>query len=186
MPIDEILLEAEDNMGKTEEHLVHEFTGVRTGKASPALVENVVVEVYGSQMRLRELAGITTPESRSLLIQPWDISTTGAIEKGIQKANLGLNPASDGKIIRIALPELSTERRQELTKVVRRMAEDGRVSVRHARRDALEQLKKDAKTENIPEDDVSHTEKEIQKLTDKFVSQIDKTLELKEKEIMKV
>src|SRR5207244_5852441 len=107
MTLDDILLEAEEKMIKTEEVVVHEFAGVRTGKASPGLVENIMVEVYGSQMRIRELAGITTPEPRMLLIQPWDAGTVHPIEKAIQKANLGLNPAVQGKVIRIALPELS-------------------------------------------------------------------------------
>src|ERR1044071_10237282 len=145
MPVDEILLEAEEKMMKTEEVVVHEFAGVRTGKASPALVENILVEVYGSQMRIRELAGITTPEPRMLMIQPWDASSVHPIEKAIQKANLGLNPAVQGKFIRIVLPELSGERRQEFVKIVHKMAEDGRVAIRHVRRDAMEQLKKEKK-----------------------------------------
>src|SRR5881409_1688708 len=107
MPVDDILLEAEDKMIKTEEVVQHEFSGVRTGKASPALVENILVEVYGSQMRIRELAGITTPEPRMLVIQPWDATTIHPIEKAIQKTNLGLNPAVQGKLLRISLPELS-------------------------------------------------------------------------------
>src|SRR6266536_4286084 len=117
MPVDDILLEAEEKMMKTEEVVVHEFAGVRTGKASPALVENILVEAYGSQMRIRELAGITTPEPRLLVIQPWDAGTAQPIEKAIQKANLGLNPSVQGKIIRIVLPELSEERRVEFVKV---------------------------------------------------------------------
>src|SRR5512137_532999 len=145
MAIDDILLEAEDKMIKTESVVQHEFAGVRTSKASPALVENIMVEAYGGQMRIRELAGITTPEARMLVIQPWDASTVQAIEKAIQKANIGLNPQVQGKIIRLILPELSEERRQELVKVVRKMAEDGRVAVRHVRRDAMEQLKKEVK-----------------------------------------
>src|SRR5213082_3933949 len=143
MTLDDILLEAEEKMLKTEDVVQHEFAGVRTGKASPGLVENIMVEVYGSQMRIRELAGITTPEPRMLLIQPWDVTTVHPIEKAIQKTNLGLNPAVDKRFIRIVLPELSQERRMEFIKVVKKMAEDGRVAVRHVRRDALEQLKKD-------------------------------------------
>src|ERR1044071_9733284 len=153
MPVDEILLEAEEKMMKTEEVVVHEFAGVRTGKASPALVENILVEVYGSQMRIRELAGITTPEPRMLLIQPWDATTVHPIEKAIQKSNLGLNPAVDKKFIRIVLPELSEERRIEFTKIVKKMAEDGRIGTRHIRRDAIEHLKKETKDGLITEDD---------------------------------
>src|SRR5262245_58024918 len=137
MPIDDILLEAEEKMLKTEEVVQHEFSGVRTGKASPTLVENILVESYGAQMRIRELAGITTPEARMLVIQPWDANNVAPIEKAIRKANLGLNPAVQGKIIRIVLPDLSEERRQEFVKVVKKMTEDGRVAVRHVRRDAM-------------------------------------------------
>src|SRR3954469_6401903 len=136
MALDDILLEAEEKMGKTEEVVQKEFAGVRTGKASPALVENILVEVYGSQMRIRELAGITTPEPRMLMIQPWDAGSVQAIEKAIQKCNLGLNPSINGKFIRIVLPELSTERRQEFVKVIHKMTEEGRVAIRHVRRDA--------------------------------------------------
>src|SRR5881397_1407484 len=145
MPVDDILLEAEEKMSKTEEVVQHEFAGVRTGKASPALIENIMVDVYGSQMRIRELAGITTPEPRMLMVQPWDATTLHPIEKAIQKTNLGLNPAIQGKFIRIVLPELSQERRQEFVKIGRKMTEDGRVAIRHVRRDALEHLKKEAK-----------------------------------------
>src|SRR5919108_2032791 len=173
MPIDDILLEAEEKMSKTEEVVLREFAGVRTGKASPGLVENIMVEVYGSQMRIRELAGITTPEPRMLLIQPWDATTVHPIEKAIQKANLGLNPSVDKKFIRIVLPELSEERRIEFTKVVRKMAEDGRVAIRHVRRDAIEHLKKEAKQGGVSEEDVEHAEKEVQKLTDQYIAKID-------------
>lgn len=186
MPLDDILLEAEEKMIKTEEIVQNEFAGVRTGKASPALIENILVEVYGSQMRIRELAGITTPEPRMLVVQPWDAGTTHPIEKAIQKTNLGLNPSVQGKIIRIVLPELSEERRHEFTKVVRKMAEDGRVAVRHVRRDAIEHLKKETKEGKITEDDLEHGEKEVQKLTDQYIARIDGHLTHKEKEIMTV
>jgi len=186
MPIDDILLEAEDKMIKTEQVVQHEFSGVRTGKASPALVENIMVEVYGSQMRLRELAGITTPEHRMLVIQPWDASTVHPIEKAIQKANLGINPAVQGKIIRLVLPELSEERRHEFVKIVHKMAENGRVAIRHVRRDAIEHLKKESKEGIITEDDLQHGEKEVQKLTDQYTGKIDAHLTHKEKEIMTV
>jgi len=186
MALDDILLEAEEKMIKTEEVVQHEFSGVRTGKASPSLVENILVEAYGSQMRIRELAGITTPEPRMLVIQPWDASTLHAIEKAIQKSNLGLNPAVDKKFIRIVLPELSQERRLEFIKIVKKMAEDGRVAIRHVRRDALEQLKKDAKAGGVTEDQVEVAEKEVQKLTDQYIGKIDKHVEHKEKEILTV
>jgi len=173
-------------MIKTEEVVQHEFSGIRTGKASPSLVENIVVEVYGSQMRIRELAGITAPEPRMLLIQPWDASTVHPIEKAIQKSNLGLNPAVDKKFIRIVLPELSQERRVEFTKIVRKMAEDGRVAIRHVRRDAIEHLKKESKEGGVTEDQLETAEKEVQKLTDQYIAKIDAHLVTKEKEIMTV
>jgi ribosome recycling factor len=186
MPVDDILLEAEEKMIKTEEVVVHEFSGVRTGKASPALVENILVEVYGSQMRIRELAGITTPEARMLLIQPWDAGSTHPIEKAIQKANLGFNPAVQGKLIRIVLPELSQERREEFVKIVHKMTENGRVAIRHIRRDAIEHMKKESKEGRISEDDLEHGEKEAQKLTDQYIAKIDAHLSHKEKEIRTV
>src|SRR5438046_2538801 len=186
MALDDILLEAEEKMTKTEQVLQHEFSGVRTGKASPGLVENIQVEVYGSNMRIRELAGITTPESRVILISPWDASTLHAIEKAIQKSNLGLNPSVDKKVIRIVLPDLSEERRIEFTKVVKKMAEDGRIAIRHVRRDAIEHLKKETKDGLITEDDLKHAEKEVQRLTDQYIAKIDGHLTHKEKEIMTV
>ena len=186
MALDDILLDAEEKMIKTEQVVQHEFTGIRTGKASPVLVENILVEVYGSNMRIRELAGITTPESRVLMIQPWDISTVQPIEKAIQKSNLGVNPTVQGKIIRIVLPELSTERRQEMVKIVRKLAEDGRVAVRHVRRDALEAVKKEGKGGGVAEDQVETAEKEVQKLTDQYIGKIEEHLAHKEKEILTV
>ena len=186
MPVDDILLEAEEKMIKTEQVVQHEFAGVRTGKASPGLVENIMVDAYDSHMRLRELAGITTPELRMLVIQPWDASTLHPIEKAIQKANLGLNPTIQGKIIRIVLPELSEERRHEFVKIVHNMTEKGRVAIRHVRRDALEHMKKEAKEGIITEDEQEHGEKEVQKLTDQYIKKIEEHLAHKEKEIMTV
>ena len=186
MTLDDILLEAEEKMIKTEQVVVNEFAGVRTGKASPALVENIVVEVYGSQMRIRELAGITTPEPRQLVIQPWDANSAQPIEKAIQKANLGLNPAMQGKVIRLSFPELSTERRQEFVKITKKMSEDGRVAVRHVRRDAMDLLKKHVRDSGITEDEEKQAEKDLQKLTDQYIAKIDGHLANKEKEIMTV
>ncbi len=174
-------------MLKSEEAMVSEFAGVRTGKASPALVENLMIEAYeGSSMRLLELASISTPEMRTIMIQPWDASTVQAIDKGIQAANLGLNPSVDGKIIRINLPDLTKERREELVKVVRKMAEDGRVAVRHVRREAIDTLKAEKKKSDITEDDLTGGEKEVQKLTDTYVKKIDDHLSSKEEEILTV
>jgi ribosome recycling factor len=186
MALDDILLEAEEKMEKTEQVVVNEFAGVRTGKASASLVENILVETYGSHMRIRELAGITAPEPRTLAIQPWDASTITAIEKAIQKANLGLNPATQGKTIRIFFPELSQERRLEFVKIIKKMTEDGRVAIRHVRRDAMDLLKKHAHDSGVTEDEEKQAEKDLQKLTDGFIAKIDAHLAHKEKELMTV
>jgi ribosome recycling factor len=186
MSPDDILLEAEEKMLKTEQVVANEFAGVRTGKASASLIENIVVDVYGSQMRIRELASITTPESRMLVVQPWDMTGIQAIEKAIQKANLGVSPVVQGKIIRIAFPELSTERRQEFVKIIKKMSEDGRVAIRHVRRDALELLKKSKASGGVGEEEIESAEKEIQKLTDQYIAKIDAHVVAKEKEIMTV
>jgi ribosome recycling factor len=186
MTLDDFLLEAEDKMSKTEQVVVVGFAGVRTGKASPSLVENLIVEVYGAQMRVRELAGITTPEPRMLSIQPWDANSLHPIEKAIQKSNLGLSPSIQGRAIRLFFPELSQERRQEFVKIVRKMAEDGRVAIRHVRRDAMEELKGHAHDSGTTEDDVKQAEKELQKLTDEYIGKIDQHVLRKEKEIMTV
>ncbi len=186
MTPDDILLEAEDKMIKTEQVVLNEFAGVRTGKASASLVENIMVEVYGSQMRIRELAGITTPEPRMLVVQPWDLNSLHPIEKAIQKSNIGLNPTIQGKIIRLVFPELSQERRQEFVKLIKKMSEDGRVAIRHVRRDAMEQLKKHAHDSGITEDQEKQAEKDLQKLTDQYTAKIDGHVGHKEKEIMTV
>jgi ribosome recycling factor len=186
MTPDDILLEAEEKMLKTEQAVINDFAGVRTGKASAALVENIQVEVYGSLMRVRELAGITTPEPRMLVIQPWDLATIQPIEKAIQKSNLGLSGAVQGKVIRLAFPELSTERRQEFVKIIKKMSEDGRVAVRHVRREAMEQLKKAKTSGGVGEEEIEAGEKELQKLTDQYIAKIDALIVTKEKEIMTV
>ena len=186
MTLDDILLEAEDKMIKTEQVVANEFAGVRTGKASASLVENIVVEVYGAQMRIRELAGITTPEPRMLVLTPWDINSLHPIEKAIQKANIGLSPTIQGKVIRLAFPELSQERRQEFVKLIKKLAEDGRVAVRHVRREAMELLKKHGHDSGVSEDQEKQCEKDLQKLTDDYIAKIDAQVVHKEKEIMTV
>jgi len=186
MALDDTILDAEEKMIKTEQVVQHEFSGIRTGKASPVLVENIMAEVYGSHMRIRELAGITTPEPRMILISPWDVATVHPIEKAIQKSSLGINPSVQGKAIRLVLPELSTERRHELVKITHKLAEDGRVAIRHVRRDAIEAVKKESKAGGVAEDQVETAEKEIQKLTDQYIAKIDAHLALKEKEILTV
>lgn len=181
----DIIKDANANMAKAVEHTAHEFSTLHTGKASPSMVENVMVEAYGSTMRLRDMAAITTPDSRTIQIQPWDKSVIQAIEKSIQMANLGLNPSVDGPIIRIPIPELSGDRRQELVKVAHRMAEDGRISIRHARKDALDLLK-EAKKDGMSEDDLKRWEKDVQASTDKYVGEIDNYLKAKEEELQQI
>jgi ribosome recycling factor len=186
MDPDEILLETEAAMEKGFEYLQHEFSAVRTGKASPALVENIDVEAYGASMKLKQLALITTPEPRLLVIQPFDGSTTKDIEKAIKESKLGINPAVDGKIIRLPIPALSEERRKDLVKGIKQMAEEARVRVRSARRDGIDSIKKVQKDGKITEDELETYEKEVQKLTDQFGKKIDDAVAHKETEILKV
>lgn len=186
MDPDEIMLEAEAAMEKGFEYLQHEFSAVRTGKASPSLVENIDVEAYGAQMKLKQLALITTPEPRLLVIQPFDGSTAKDIEKAIKESKLGINPVVDGKIIRLPIPALSEERRKDLVKGIKQMAEEARVRVRSTRREAIDGLKKAEKEGVISEDQFESLEKEIQKLTDQFGRKIDDAVAHKEAEILKV
>lgn len=178
--------EMKQKMTRTVEHTLHEFSTLHTGKASPSMVENVMVEVYDSNMRLKDIAAITTPDSRLIQVQPWDKGAVKPIEKALQQANLGINPSIDGGVIRLPIPDLSRERREELTKVCQRMAEDGRVSIRHARREALDSLKKLQKEGTVSEDELKRYEKEIQQITEKTVQEIDQHLEHKEKELLAV
>jgi ribosome recycling factor len=186
MDPDEILLDTEATMEKGFEYMQHEFSAVRTGKASPALVENIDVEAYGAAMKLKQLALITTPEPRLLVIQPFDASTTKDIEKAIKESKLGINPIVDGKIIRLPIPALSEERRKDLVKGIKQMAEEARVRVRSARREGIDTLKKGQKEGQVSEDDLDTYEKEIQKLTDGFAKKIDDAFTLKEADILKV
>jgi ribosome recycling factor len=186
MNSDDILLETEDAMDKAVEYMNHEFSSVRTGKASPALVENIEVLAYGTPMRMKQLALITTPEPRLLVIQPFDMSTMKDIDRGIRESKLGINPTIDGKLIRLRIPELSEERRRDLCKTVRTMAEEARVRIRSIRRDGMEGLKKLEKEGDITEDDLRTNEKEVQTLTDKAVKSIDVAVAAKEAEILKV
>jgi len=183
---DEILLETEAAMEKGVEYMLHEFASVRTGKASPALVENIEVDAYGTSMRLKQLALISTPEPRLLLIQPFDASVTKDIERALKESKIGITPAVDGKLIRLPIPELSEERRKELVKTVRHMAEEARVRVRGSRRAGIDEIKKIEKAGEITEDARHDLEEEIQKLTDKYVKEIDSHAETKEVDIMKV
>jgi ribosome recycling factor len=186
MDPDEIMLTTEESMEKAVDYMTHEFAAVRTGKASPALVENIDVEAYGAQMKLKQLALITTPEPRLIVIQPFDGGTTSAIEKAIKESKIGINPNVDGKIIRLPIPALTEERRRDLVKGIKQMAEETRVRVRSARRDGIEGLKKAQKGGTLTEDELKHLEKDVQKLTDDYVKKVDDALTAKEADIMKV
>jgi len=186
MSADDILLEAEMTMEKSVDFMVHEFAAVRTGKASPALVENVDVQAYGSAMKLKQLALITTPEPRLLVVQPFDAGTVRDIEKALNESRIGITPSVDGKIIRLPVPELSEERRKDLVRSLGKMAEEARVRVRANRRAALDEAKKLKASGGLTEDGMRDTESEVQKLTDRFVKSIDDHLARKEAEIMKV
>ena len=186
MTRDDILLEAEMAMEKSVDFMVHEFAAVRTGKASPALVENVDVQAYGSTMKLKQLALITTPEARLLVVQPFDAGTVRDIEKALNESRIGITPSVDGKIIRLPIPELSEERRKDLVRSLGKMAEEARVRVRGNRRTALDEAKKLKASGALTEDGMRDTEDEVQKLTDRFVKSIDEHLGRKEAEIMKV
>ncbi len=186
MDPEEILLETEESMEKALEYAVNEFAAVRTGKASPALVENLDVEAYGSSMKLKQLALISTPEPRMIVIQPFDSATTKDIERAIRESKVGISPVSDGKLLRLPIPPLTEERRRDLVKSVKQMSEEAKVRTRSARRDGMEGLKKVAKEGGFTEDAIEGFEKEVQKLTDSFVKKIEDATSLKEADIMKV
>jgi ribosome recycling factor len=186
MTAEELLFEAEVSMDKSVDYMVHEFSSVRTGKASPALVENVDVEAYGSVMKLKQLALITTPEPRLLVVQPFDASTVGDIEKALKESKIGIMPMVDGKIIRLPIPELSEERRKDLVKALKQMAEEARVRVRANRRTAVDEARKLQKSGELTEDGLRDLEADVQKLTDRFVKSVDDHFERKEAEVMKV
>jgi ribosome recycling factor len=186
MSAEEVLFNAEESMEKSVDYMVHEFSGVRTGKASPALVENVDVEAYGSAMKLKQLALITTPEPRLLVVQPFDASTIKDIEKALKESKIGIQPLVDGKIIRLPVPELSEERRRDLVKALKQMAEEARVRVRTNRRTAIDDAKKLKASGELTEDGLRDVETDVQKLTDRFVKSIDEHFERKEAEVMKV
>jgi ribosome recycling factor len=186
MTSEEILFEAEMSMEKSVDYMVHEFSAVRTGKASPALVENVDVQAYGSAMKLKQLALITTPEPRLLVVQPFDASTVAGIERALKESKIGIMPLVDGKIIRLPIPELSEERRKDLVRSLSKMAEEARVRVRANRRAALDEAKKLKASGGLTEDGLHDLESQVQKLTDRSVKSVDDHLARKETEIMKV
>jgi len=184
--MEEVVLEADDKMSKAVEFLASEFSGLRTGKASPSLVENVQVDYYGTPTRLRDLANISTPEPRLIVINPFDPSSLDAVVKAIQAANLGVTPMNDGRLIRIPIPELSEERRKELLKVAKRMAEEQRVAVRNVRREANEKVKGLQKENKITEDDRDASLEEIQETTDMYIKKIDEMVQAKEVDVLVV
>lgn len=188
MDADTTKLEAEEAMEKAVAYTAQEFGGVRTGKATPSIVENIDIDVpaYGTRMKLKELAAISAPEPRLLQVSPFDPSTTDDIAKGITESKLGINPAVDGKIIRLPFPELSEERRIDLVKLVKQMAEEGRVRIRGTRRDALDKCKALQKEGTVSEDGYHDLDREIQDLTNKYVKQIDEHVASKEADIMTV
>ena len=169
-------------MKKAVDHTLHEFSGIHTGKATPAMIEGVMVEAYGSRTPLKQCAAISTPDARLIMVQPWDATLIKAIIQGIQEANLGFNPVPDGKVIRIPLPEMSRERRQEFVKTAHRLAEEGRVHVRNARHSSLDAAKK----AKLPQDESKRLEKDIQTATDKAIAEINSHVAHKEKELLTV
>lgn len=179
----------EEAKGRMEEAVAavrREFATVRTGKASPSLLDTVRVEAYGSQVPLNQVAGISAPETSLLVVQPWDKSILPDIERAIMAADLGLNPSNDGNVIRIPIPPLTEERRKEYVRVLHKMAEDGRISVRHARRQANERIKQQMHEHEIGEDEGHRKLNEVQELTDEYIEKIDRLLERKEREVMEV
>ena len=184
--IDDTLLEAIDKMDKALEHTQSQFGTVRTGRATPALVEKLLVHYYGADVPLQQLASFQVPEARVLLVKPHDRTTLGAIEKAIRDSDLGVSPGNDGVVIRLALPALTEERRKEYVKVAKNMAEDGRVAVRNVRRDARKALEAMEKAHEISSDDLERAEKELDKITHDHVEAIDKALQKKEAELLEV
>jgi ribosome recycling factor len=161
-----------------------ELSKMRVGRASTSMVEGVRVEVYGSSMTIKEVAALSVPDARTITIQPWDRSLFGEIEKGILAANLGITPINDGKIIRISLPPLTEDRRKDFVKQIKKAGEDTKVTVRNVRRDGMDELKKSKEDGDISEDDLRRVQEELQKTTDHFISEIDKLIETKSKEVM--
>jgi len=181
---EEILSEMREKMNKTIEALKREFSKLRTGRASTALLDGIRVDCYDTQMPLDQVASLSVPESRLILIKPWDQSIIGEIEKSILKSELGLTPMNDGKMIRIPIPPLTEERRKELAKLAKKMAEEGKISIRNHRREANEYLKELKNEKEISEDEAFRGQEEVQKITDEFIKKIDEITSEKEKEIM--
>lgn len=182
----EVVTNAEEKMNKTLAALSRELSTLRAGRANPQVLDRITVDYFGSQVPIQQVGNVSSPEPRMLVIAPWDASTIPAIEKAIQKSDLGINPANDGKIIRLVFPELTTERRKELVKVVKKKAEESKVAIRSIRRDANDHLKKQKKSSEITEDDLKDLETAMQKLTDRMIKEVDKIAADKEKEILSI
>jgi len=183
---DQIFQKLQDDMEKTISALDKSFSRVRTGRASVSLLDGIKVDYYGAPTPIAQVATLSVPESRLIVITPWDVTALGAIEKAIQKSDLGLMPSNDGKIIRLSIPPLTEERRKELVKVVKKMSEEAKIKLRNARRDANEELKDAKKNNKMAEDQVFTAQDEVQKLTDAGIQKVDKILAAKEKEIMEI
>ncbi len=186
MAAEEIFSDAEHRMQQAVEALRRELTTLRTGRASPALVEQLPVDYYGTPTPLQQIAAIHATDARTLTIQPWDRKALGDIEKAIQKSDLGLNPNNDGNVIRITLPALTEERRKDLVKVVRKKVDESKVAVRNVRRDAHDKLREQEKAKAISEDELKRSTDRLQKLTDKYIDELDKVGQAKEREVMEV
>jgi ribosome recycling factor len=184
--IEDALADAEKRMQKAAEALQRDLAAIRGGRARPSLVDHVKVEYYGSTLPLNQLATVSAPEARLLTIQPWDRQALGAIEKAIQKSDLGLNPSNDGHIIRLVIPPLTEERRKDLVRVVHKKVEEGRVEVRNVRRDCLEELRRLQREEHVSEDDERRAQDRLQKLTDRHIGDVDRLGQEKEAELMEV
>ena len=180
------LQELEDRMQKSIEVFERNLSEIRAGRANPAILNKISVEYYGVPTPINQVAGISVPEARMIVIQPWDASVLKAIEKAILASDIGLNPNNDGKVIRLNFPELTEERRKELVKDIKKIAEEARVSVRSIRRDGMDELKNELKNSEISEDEKTDLEEKVQKLTHKYVAEIDKPLEAKEKDITNI
>jgi len=178
--------EYESKMKKTVEVLQSQYTTIRAGRANPSILDQVKVDYYGSPTPINQIAGISTPDPRTLMISPWDASSLAPIEKAIQASDLGINPANDGRVIRLLFPQPTEERRKELIKQINKQAEDSKVSIRNIRRDAVEKAKAEEKASDMTEDDLKITEKELQKLTDNYIEEINKVAAKKEEEIKEI
>jgi len=184
--LDDVLNDTEDRMNKTLSAFNSELGKIRTGRASSALVDHIMVDYYGAETPINQLATVSVPESRTIIIQPWDTSAISEVEKAIMKSELGINPSNDGKVIRLGIPALTEDRRKELVKYVAKIAEEYRVSIRQIRHDVNHFVKELEKEEGLPEDPVKKNHDNVQKITDKFIQSINEMLEKKEKEILEV